>query len=184
MRAQVFVFTFKEGLFARLAHDLRLSVTSFEIRLEAGRVRATFDASSLRVDGVAQRGKVDRSVLSNGDKADIEETIRKELLEIAEHPRIELKGSLKRDPTGSAVEGELHLHGHSQGLSIPLRLVSERIVGEVELVPSKFAIPQYKAFMGAIALQDRVVVRVELFEELAKLEAIANSGEAAVFEPA
>jgi hypothetical protein len=184
MRAQVYVFTFKAGLLAKLAHDLRLSVSSFEIRVDQGKVEATFDASSLRVDGVAHRGNVDRSVLSAEDKAQIEATIRNELLESTQQPRIELNGRLLRDAAGSTVEAKLHLHGHSRELRIPLKRVGERLVAEVELVPSKFGIPQYKAFMGAIALQDRIVVRVELLEELAKLELIANSGELAVFQPA
>lgn len=183
MRARVYVFTFKAGLLANFAHDLRLSVTSFQIRFAHDQLEATFDASSLRVDGVARRGKVDSDALSKDDKAEIEETIRKELLESAEHRRIQLQGTLKRDGAGYTVDAELNLRGQTQGLRIPIRLERESAVAEVELIPSKFGVPQYKSFMGAISLQDRVRVRVEILEELAKLEARLSSAETSVFEP-
>lgn len=184
MQARVYVYTFKEGLFAKLAHDLRLSTTNFQIRLEAGEVRATFDASSLRVDGVMTRGKLDRSVLSDGDRAEIEATIRKELLESAQLPKIELSGRIKREGAGFILDGQLSLHGQSRGLRIPIRAEQGLTVVQTELVPSRFGIPQYKALMGAIALQDRIVVRVELLEELAKLEAKSSTAEATSFKPA
>lgn len=184
MQARVYVYTFKEGLFAKLAHDLRLSVTAFQIRLERDEVQATFDAASLRVDGVMKRGQLDRSVLSPSDRADIEATIRKELLETAQAPKIDVKGRVKREGAGVIVEAQLHLHGQSQGLRIPVRAERELTIAQVELVPSRFGIPQYKALMGAIALQDRVAVRVELLEELTKLAAKSNTDEATSFSPA
>ena len=55
----IHVFTFKEGLLSRLAHDLRLSVTHYDIELRAGRVRARFDVASARVDGVVVSDRVD-----------------------------------------------------------------------------------------------------------------------------
>jgi hypothetical protein len=183
MRAQVHLFTFKEGLLARLAHDLRLSVGQFEVRIDQNRVVATFDAASLHVDGVARGEHVDPNALSVEDKAKIETTIRRELLTAAEHPKIELNGTLQREGAGFAIEAELHLHGHVQGLRVPVRLERGRAFSEVELLPSRFGIPPYKALGGAIRLQDRVVVRVELLEELDKLEALASSGGSAVFEP-
>jgi polyisoprenoid-binding protein YceI len=184
MRARVHVFTFKQGLLARLAHDLRLSVARFEIHLDHDQVHATFDADSLRVDGVAHGDSVEPDALTREDKAKIEETVRTELLHSAAHPRIELKGTLKRDGAAVTVDGELRLRGQSQGLRVPVKVERERTFAEVELSPSRFGIPPYKALAGAIRLQDRVVVRVELLEQLDKLEALASSGEMSVFEPA
>jgi hypothetical protein len=184
MRAQVHVFTFKAGLLARLAHDLQLSAGAFEIHVDQSRVHATFGAGSLRVDGVAHGDRVDPNALSAEDKAKIEATIRNELLRSAEHPKIELNGTLRREAGTFIVEAELHLHGHSQGLRIPVCLERGRAFAEVELLPSRFGIPPYKALGGAIRLQDRIVVRVDFLEELDKLEAIASNGGSAAFEPA
>jgi hypothetical protein len=184
MQARVQVFTFKQGLLARLAHDLRLSVAAFEIRLDHGQIHATFEADSLRVDGVSHGERVDRDALSGADKAKIEATIRSELLRSAEHPRIELNGTLKRDGEAFAVDAELHLRGQRQGLRVPVRVDRERVFAEVELTPSRFGIAPYKALAGAIRLQDRVVVRIELLEQLAKLDVLASSDKTSVFEPA
>jgi hypothetical protein len=184
MRARVHVFTFKQGLLARLAHDLRLSVSRFEIRVDHDAVQATFEADSLCVDGVAHGDSVDREALTKEDKSKIERTVRTELLRSAEHPRIELKGTLKRDGATLAVEGELSLRGQRQGLRVPVGVERERTFVEVELSPSRFGIQPYKALGGAIRLQDRVVIRVDFFEQLDKLEALVSSGETSVFEPA
>lgn len=177
------MYTFKQGLLARLAHDLRLSVARFEIRLDHGQVHATFDADSLRVDGVAHGDSVDRDALSNEDKSKIEATVRTELLHSAEHPRIELKGTLERDGVAFAVDAELHMRGQRQGLRVPVHVDRERTFAEVELSPSRFGIPAYKALAGAIRLQDRVVIRVEFLEQLAELCALVSNGETSVFEP-
>ena len=184
MHARVYVFTFKEGLLARLAHDLRLTVTRFELRIDHGRVNAKFDATSLSVDGVAHGERIDRDALSADDKSKIEATIRNEILDSARHPQVEVTGALRRDGGSLTLDAELRLHGHSQGLRAPVRTDEQRTFVEVELVPSKLGIPPYKALAGAIRLQDRIVVRVEIPEELTKLEAIASSDAGSVFGPA
>lgn len=184
MQARAYVYTFKEGLLSRLAHDLRVSVTRFELRFEQGRVAARFDAGSLAVDGVARGQSVDRAAISDSDKAKIAATIRNEILHSARHPEILVTGSIRRDDRSLTVDAELNLHGHSQGLRLPVRGEPQRTFVEIELKPSKFGIPPYKAVAGAIRLQDRVVIRVEIPEELDKLEAIASSADGAVFGPA
>jgi hypothetical protein len=184
VHARVYVFTFKEGLLARLAHDLRLTVTRFELRFDRDRVSAKFDATSLVVDGVAHGERIDRGALSDDDKSKIEATVRNEILHASRHPQVEVNGSIQRRDGSVAVDASLHLHGHSQGLQLPVRTDNHRTFVEVELMPSKFGIPPYKALAGAIRLKDRVVIRVEIAEELAKLEAIASSEAGAVFGPA
>jgi hypothetical protein len=184
VHARVYVFTFKEGLLARLAHDLRLTVTRFELRFDHDRVSAKFDASSLVVDGVAHGERIDRAALSDDDKSKIEATVRNEILHSARHPHVEVTGSIRRHGASLTLDAELHLHGHSQGLQLPVRTDNQRTFVEVELIPSKFGIPPYKALAGAIRLRDRVVIRVEIPEELAKLEAIASSDAGSVFGPA
>jgi polyisoprenoid-binding protein YceI len=184
VQARVYVFTFKQGLLARLAHDLRLSVTRFELRFDHDRVSAKFDATSLSVDGVAHGERIDRAALSDDDKIKIEATVRNEILHASRHPHVEVTGSIRRRDGSVALDAELHLHGHSQGLQLPVRTDNQRTFVEVELMPSKFGIPPYKALAGAIRLQDRIVIRVEILEELAKREAIASSEAGGVFGPA
>jgi hypothetical protein len=52
MNATIHVFTFKAGLLARVAHDLRLTLLKHEINVHARQVRAFALADSLVLDGV------------------------------------------------------------------------------------------------------------------------------------
>ena len=60
------------------------------------------------------------------------------------------------------VRGTLELVGRSAPLELTLRARDGRLVGEVEFKPSRWGIKPYKALAGAIKLQDRVKVRVDL----------------------
>jgi hypothetical protein len=184
MRATVHVFTFKEGLLARLAHDLRLSVGTFEIRLARGEVDAWFDVDSIEVDGVARGDRIDRDALSQLDKNKIRDTLRRELLHSAEHPRVEVQGKLKREAASYAVQAEVRLRGRTCPLLVSVQLKADRAAAKVEFSPSQFGITPYKAVGGAIRLQDRVIVQIELLEEAAKLEALSVTGEVCEFGPA
>ena len=184
MRATAHVYTFKEGFLARLAHDLRLTVGKFEIHLERSKLRASFAADSLRVDGVARPAGVDAGALSADDKADIEDTIRRVLLQSAAHPQIEVHGTLTPVGEGFAADVEVRLRGVTQRLRVPIEIEPDRTVARVELAPSHFGIAPYKALAGAIRLQDRVVVSIEFLEQSTLLENAARSGDACMFEPA
>jgi hypothetical protein len=181
METRVHVFTFREGLLSRLAHDLRLSARSFELVFEQGRIEGWVDAASLAVDGVAHGERVDSEGLSGGDKRKIEAAIAREILDAAHYPRIDLHGRVLRAEGRLEVEGQLRVRGREQPIRIPLRGAPDRTIAEVELVPSRFGIPPYKALGGAIRLQDRVRVRVEIVAEPDKLDAISASGHRTVF---
>jgi len=177
------VFTFRDGLLARLAHDLRLSVGRFELTLERGRLQGWFDPSSLTVDGVAHGDRVDAAALSAEDKLKIQQTIARELLETSRHPRIELEGKLGQVDGQFVLDAKLRMHGVDRTLQIPLRLTALGMTAEIEFAPSLFGIPPYKAFGGAIRLQDRVLVRVHVLAERDKLAALASSREPYTFQP-
>ena len=172
MRAAAFVFTFKEGLFARLAHDLRLTVQSFEITVQSGAVRAWFDASSLSVDGVAHGERVDPDGLSPEDKRKILDTIARDVLQSATHPRIELDGKLVQTGQQTIMDGKLRLHGVERPVRIPVDASAQQLSAEFAFSPASFGIRPYKALGGVIRLQDRVVVRVVAdYDNLAALSA-------------
>src|SRR5262245_57316239 len=80
--ADVLVFTFKEGLLSAVAHDLKLRVTRFSIRIdeETNAIDATFDPASLRVVNAMKDGAEATSVLSDSDRRKIEEHIVDDLL--------------------------------------------------------------------------------------------------------
>ena len=183
MQTRVHVYTFREGLLARLAHDLRLTVGAFELRLEQDRLHGWFDPSSFRVDGVAQGERVVPGGLSDGDKRKIEETIGREILQAARYPSIELEARVLREAGDLTLDARLRLRGAELPLRIPLRREPGGLEADVELVPSRFGIAPYKALGGAIRLQDRVRVRVEVVAEPDKLEAASAMQQGSVFQP-
>ena len=164
MHANIWVYTFKAGLLARVAHDLCLSVKRHELSVQAGKVRGQCDAASLQVEGVMLGNGLDRGTLSDSDKRQILETVQKEVLQTERHPCVELEGDLSADPARATIEvrGNLRLHGQTRPLHVALTRHGDKLEGAFELTPSEFGIPPYKALAGAIKLQDRVRVQVEI----------------------
>lgn len=157
------VFTYKDGLLARLAHDLRLTLGRFEIQREGATVQARFWPGSLRVDGaIDRRGQLDPAALSDSDRRKIGENIANEVLHLDRSPEASFRGQIVAD--GAAVEGELTLAGRSASVRVPVQAVGDRLRGEVTLVPSRWGIAPYRALAGAIKLQDRVLVRLDFPE--------------------
>jgi hypothetical protein len=183
MRTEVQIFTFKEGLLARLAHDLRLSVRAFEITLQQGQLSGHFAADSLEVDGVAFGERIDPSALSAQDKQKIQHTIQTEILASAQHPRIEVSGTLKQANGRSFVAAKLRLRGVERAIEIPIALADDKLTAQVSFAPSEFGIAPYKALAGAIRLKDLVLVRVSAVANGTTIDALAASSEPHTFTP-
>lgn len=168
----VHVFTFKDGLLARLAHDLRLSVHAFEVSLDGGQVAATLRPESMQVDGVPHGATLDTAALSKGDKEKIHQTML-EVLKTSQHPDIRFMGRVVGAPGQLHVEGTLHLAGAQLPLTIPVVQEKDAVVMRVTLTPSRFGIAPYKALGGAIRLQDRVEVQVSFVPGSQSLSGLA-----------
>ncbi|MCA9561343.1 MAG: YceI family protein [Myxococcales bacterium] len=151
----IHVFTFKEGLLSKVAHDLRLSLSRFEIRLDGDAVEATLWPASLAVDGAVENGRLRPDGVSGKDKNDIHgNATGPKILDVARHPTVEFRGARR----GDRVEGTLRLAGREAPLAFPVTEADGRAAGSFELVPSRWGIKPFKALMGAIRLQDRVQV--------------------------
>jgi polyisoprenoid-binding protein YceI len=162
---RVFVFTFKEGLLSRVAHDLRLRVEprGLSIAREQDRVRAELAVDALAVDGAIRKGELDIDALSRRDRTTIVETIQTEILDARRQPQIRFEGQVREDGEDLLrVEGELELAGVRRPLSFTLEREAGRLRARISLRPSDFGIAPYKALAGAIRLQDRVIVELNL----------------------
>jgi polyisoprenoid-binding protein YceI len=161
--AQLEIFTFKEGLLSRVAHDLRLHVEGLEVpRLEPGSPRVTVEIpiSRLRVDGAIRKERLDPGALSSADLSQIESNLR-DILSADLHPKISFDGEIhQRGEDRWQLGGELHLAGRTRSIEIVLRPRGSQWRGSVDLVPSRWGIAPYRAMAGAIRLKD--LVRVEL----------------------
>ncbi|NVB39774.1 YceI family protein [Pseudenhygromyxa sp. WMMC2535] len=164
MTHQVQLFTYKTGLLSRVAHDLRLSVGGPCVGRSGERVHAKLDPAAIVVDGVMSAGRLDPEALGRRDRAKIVATIRDEILHVRRFPSVDFEGTLREQGEGLRVEGSLTLHGVARSLTIHATRDpgSGRVRASVELRPSEFGIPPYKALAGAIRLQDRVRVELDL----------------------
>lgn len=163
-RAQVRVFTFKEGLLSKLAHDLELRVGRFSVVVaeDGGAVEAEFDAGSLTVVGAVRGGRVEPGLLSAGDLRTIEKTIRDEVLAVRRYPTIRFRSTeVRAQADGNhRVVGVLALHGHEREIAFDARREGRLQVAEVTLHQPDFGIRPYTAMLGTLKLRPEVRVRV------------------------
>lgn len=152
----IHVFTFREGLLSALGHDLQIAVSAFEIEVdaEAGAVAFRCDVEALEVKGAVEGGP-----LKEKDRRQIEKNMRQDVLNARRHPSIAYSGRLAG---GDRLEGELTLCGQKQPQQVRLAKQGDRLTGELTLTPSRWGVRPYKALLGAIKLEDRVVVRFDL----------------------
>jgi hypothetical protein len=165
MDALLQIYTFKEGLLSKLAHDLRLSLTRFHVTVRGSTLTAKVDLGSLRVDGVVRNGRVEKAEPNPSDREKIQENAAKDVLQSREHPEARLTGRIVGDVPPFRIEGQLALHGETHPFSMVLNLRDQRLVGEAELVPSTWGIKPYRALGGTLKVQDRVRVCVEASAE-------------------
>lgn len=150
------VFTFKDGLLSRMAHDLRIDVPTFTIEEDGEAIEARIDASCLRVDTAMKRGQPTGG-LSGADKAKIEATIREEVLQSSRFPEIVFRAEA---PRRASVSGTLTLCGVERPVRLQFRDLANARVAEVRLDQRDFNIRPYRALGGTLKLKADVLVRV------------------------
>jgi len=168
MNHRILVFTFKEGLLSRIAHDLRFHIERFEISRDGDEIVARFWPDSIVVDGVMNGERFDPGGLAPRDRTKVIDTIRGELLRVRSHPTVDYRGRIEIGGEGRhiRVAGELELLGVRRPLVVAATREGGRIGARVTLRPSEFGLPPYKALAGAIRLQDRVRLDLDLDAEL------------------
>jgi hypothetical protein len=141
------VFTFKDGLLARLAHDLRLSLRRFEIVKRGSTITGKFWPASLVVDGVVERsGQVDTRALSEADRKKIAGNIADDVLLLGKFPEVEFTGTVMSG--GQGIEGDLTMVGRTVPVNISVEAVDGRLRGNVTLVPTRWGIAPYRRWRG------------------------------------
>ena len=159
------VYTYKEGMLSPLAHDLIIRVTtwSVDVNLERGTVEAAFDAGSLRVIDAAKDGVLAEGTLSAQAREEIDENIRKHVLETAKFSEVRFTGE-KIEPVGDGFqfEGSLYLHGRARPITATSRAEGELQVIELQIHQPDFAIKPFKAMLGALKVKPDVLVKLSL----------------------
>ncbi|RMG10453.1 MAG: YceI family protein [Deltaproteobacteria bacterium] len=160
--AEVYVYTFKEGLLSPVAHDLKLRAAAFEIAVEGEKVRASFDPARIEVVSAMRDGRPDPEALSAHDRAEIERNIRRSVLEVERYPEIRFEGTFSREGESAEVYGQLHLHGVTRPVSLSVHQSDGELLGQVRLDQRDFAITPFRALMGALKIKPEVEVELRL----------------------
>ena len=154
------VFTFKDGILARAAHDLALRLDRFEITLDGDRVTAVLPLEALTVIGPVEGGVVRTDRYDAAQRDEVEATMHAQILRTARHPTARFAGRAVPQGTGFEVSGQLELAGRTATLSFDVHRDGDLYRARFEIPPSRWGIAPYKALLGAIKLKD--VVRIEL----------------------
>lgn len=158
--AECLVFTYKAGLLAGVAHDLKLRVERFEIALGDEGIRAWFDATSLRVACAQVGGKDDLRALSDKDRREIEATIARDVLDARRHPLIEFRSKPVVPSAQPGIEGTLSIRGRERTLVLKPGREGDRAVIDTVVDQPAFGIRPYTAMLGALRIRPDVRVRI------------------------
>lgn len=161
--ADCFVFTYKEGLLAAVAHDLKIKVTRFEIDVDerARTVAARFDATSLRVVCAMQNGKESKGTLSAAQKSEIEANIVRDVLAAEKYPEIRyVSTAVEGEGEEFRVKGQLSLHGKRKTTAVTVHKEAKRYVATARVHQPDFGIRPYSALLGTLKVKADVDVRI------------------------
>ena len=157
---RLLVKTYREGVAAKVGHDLVIEVTRWEatVDLDASTVELTADARSLEVrEGV--RGV---KPLTDKDRRDIAKTIDDKVLR---GQPIAFRSSTVRssDRDGPlVVEGELTIAGTTRPVTARLDVDADgRVSGTIPLAQTDWGITPYRGLMGALKVRDQVEIVIE-----------------------
>ena len=161
--AECLVFTQKEGLLSKIAHDLKIRVTKFTLSWDGETLTAHFDPRSLRVVEAMVKGRESPGTLSDGDKKKIEKSIGSDVLEVRKHRNIDFRSSaLEAEGESYRVKGELSLHGVTRPISVKAKLAGRRWSAQVQLKQPDYEIQPFSAMLGALKVKPTVRVRISL----------------------
>ncbi|MEZ4326842.1 MAG: YceI family protein [Polyangiales bacterium] len=163
--AEVLLFSFKDGLLAKVAHDLKMRVDDFSIDVadDLSSVKATFQANRISVLTAMKDGRDDYGTLSDGDKKKILGNIADDVLNSRRHPTITFESSSVREQGSTrTVSGNLTLNGQTRSVSATIREEGANWVTDVTLQQPDFGIKPYKALGGALKVKPEVRVSVRV----------------------
>ena len=181
-----FIYTYKDGFLARLAHDLKLRVKRFQIviRKEQGKTpqsrmkinsRAVFDTTSIQSVTAMKDGIEMPSILKPWDHALVEKFMRLYVLRSEVFPEIAFESTgFSMDSNRLRTKGVLTLCGMSRPISLTKkRRTRKMFVGETVLHQPDFGIKPFSTLMGAMKIKPEV--RIELQIPQKQLKRLSSS---------
>lgn len=166
--AECLIFTYKHGLLSKVGHDLKLRVRTFEARVEADRIEATFDPRSLETVSAMKDGRENPRALSERDKRQVLENIARDVLHPDRFPEIRYTAEqVEQQGERWRVRGRLLLHGVERPVPVQAAPEGEHLVARVRLRQPDFRIVPFTAILGTLKIKPEV--DIELRVPLAEL---------------
>jgi polyisoprenoid-binding protein YceI len=163
--AQCVVYSFKEGLLSKLAHDLKHRVTRFSVRVDeqTRAIEAEIDAQSLKVECVMKEGVETENGISDDDRKKIEGQIIEDVLNARKHPLIKFRSTaVVERPDALEIQGILELNDHRRPVTTLARRVNGHYVAQLTINQPEFSITPFSAMMGALKIKPEVLVRIHV----------------------
>jgi hypothetical protein len=151
------VKTFREGVAAKVGHDLVIEVTRWHAVVDGASVALTADPESLEVREAHNGLKP----LTDKDRRDVRRNIEEKVL--GGRPIAFACPAMSDDASGVAAAGELSIGGVTRPVSATLTRTPEgRLQGTIALRQSDFGITPYKGLMGALKVRDDVEIVIDV----------------------
>jgi polyisoprenoid-binding protein YceI len=149
--ASLHVHTYREGVAAKVGHDLVIEVTRWEATVDDGAIALTADPSSLEV----REGRRGVKPLSDKDRREIVKNIDAKILG---RDQIVFRST---SVDGEAVAGELTMAGATRPVNARLETAGGRTRTTIPLVQSEWGIKPYRGLMGALKVRDDVEIVID-----------------------
>jgi polyisoprenoid-binding protein YceI len=153
--ASLHVLTYREGVAAKVGHDLVLEVTRWEATVEEGSVELTADARSLEV----REGRRGVKPLTDRDRDEIRRNIDEKVLR--GQPIAFRSRAVRREDAALTVEGDLSIGSATRPVTARLDVAGGRVTGTIPLTQSAFGIKPYRGLMGALKVRDEVELAID-----------------------
>jgi polyisoprenoid-binding protein YceI len=149
--ASLHVHTYREGVAAKVGHDLVIEVTRWEATIGEGSIELTADPVSLEV----REGHRGVKPLSDKDRREIVKNIDAKVLG---REQIVFRST---SVDGGAVTGELTMAGTTRPVTARLDTAAGRTRTTIPLVQSEWGIKPYRGLMGALKVRDDVEIVID-----------------------
>jgi polyisoprenoid-binding protein YceI len=163
--ASLQVHTYREGVGAKVGHDLVIDVTRWEATVDladdavGSSMRLTADPRSLEV----REGRRGVKPLTDKDRGDIRKTIDAKVL--GGSPILFTSRSVRGGAGGGArlvVEGDLTLAGQTRPMIAELAMTDDgHVTATIAVTQTTWGIKPYRGLMGALKVRDEVEVVID-----------------------
>jgi polyisoprenoid-binding protein YceI len=163
------VYTFKEGLLSKLAHDLLIDVTDFKVNLEvpeagfaSGSLELEIQANSLKVICALKDGER-TDALKEKDITDIERDMGVKVLHPDKYPTANFRSkAIQEKEGGYHINGDLSLHGVTKSIDFGIDTNGGNLKGMITLLQKDYGIKPFKAMMGTLKIKNAINIGFDL----------------------